>query len=131
MNGLELSRAYYEAWGEPMLREKFPELLPRIAVGLCGSGSECFGYDDEVSRDHDFEPGFCIFLPGEDTVDRRSAFQLERAYAKLPDEFAGYRRQKMSPVGGQRHDAGTARMMHDLAECLFAVFHAHGVPRDF
>jgi hypothetical protein len=28
---------------------------------------------------------------------------MERAYAKLPDEFEGFRRQRISPVGGQRH----------------------------
>ncbi len=86
-----------------MLESGFPELLPYIAVGLCGSGSECFGYDDEISHDHDFEPGFCIFLPSEETVDRRAAFQLERAYAKLPKEFLGFKRQTVSPVGGSRH----------------------------
>ena len=102
MNGLELSRAFYEAYGAPMLREQFPGLLPQLAVGLLGSGSECFGYDDDVSRDHDFEPGFCIFLPGEDVVDRRAAFQLERAYAKLPKEFEGFRRPVLLPVGGAR-----------------------------
>ena len=68
-----------------------------------GSGSECYGFDDEVSRDHDFEPGFCLFIPGEEIVDRRTAFLLERAYAKLPAEFEGFRRQRISPVGGQRH----------------------------
>ncbi len=86
-----------------MLESGFPELMPYIAVGLCGSGSECFGYDDEISQDHDFEPGFCIFLPSEETVDRRAAFQLERAYAKLPKEFMGFKRQTVSPVGGSRH----------------------------
>ena len=85
-----------------MLETQFPQLLPKLAVGLFGSGSECFGFDDEVSRDHDFEPGFCIFLPGEDRVDRRSAFLLERAYAKLPKEFMGFRREILLPVGGAR-----------------------------
>ncbi|MBQ7475177.1 MAG: DUF4037 domain-containing protein [Clostridia bacterium] len=103
MKGLELSRGYYGEFGEPMLREKFPDLLPFVAVGFCGAGSECLGYDDEVSRDHDFEPGFTIFLPGEDVVDRRRAFELERAYAKLPSEFAGVPRLKLAPVGGARH----------------------------
>ena len=102
MGGLELARAYYEAHGAPMLREQFPELLPRIAVGLFGSGSECFGYDDEISRDHDFEPGFMLLLPGEDAVDRRTAFLLERAYDRLPREFMGLRRGLMAPVGGPR-----------------------------
>ena len=103
MNGLELARAFYAEYGEPMLREQFPHLLDKIAVGLCGSGSECFGFDDDVSRDHDFEPGFCLFLPDESVVDRRDAFQLERAYAKLPKEFGGLRRSRVQPVGGSRH----------------------------
>lgn len=108
MNGLELSRRFYEAFGAPMLHREFPELEEVIAVGLAGAGSECFGYDDEVSRDHDFEPGFCLFLPDEEVIDRRAAFRLERAYAKLPEEFLGFRRLKISPVGGNRH--GVIRM---------------------
>ena len=103
MNGLELARAFYTQYGESMLREQFPDLADKIAVGLCGSGSECFGFDDDVSRDHDFEPGFCLFLPDESVIDRRCAFQLERAYAKLPKEFGGLRRSLVQPVGGSRH----------------------------
>lgn len=103
MKGLELSKSYYEKFGKPMLESEFPELLPYIAVGFVGSGSERYGFDDEVSTDHDFEPGFCIFLPGEDVVDRRSAFLLERAYAKLPKEYMGYKRLPLSPVGGNRN----------------------------
>ena len=79
MKGLELSEAFYETFGKPMLEEQFPELLPSLAVGLFGSGSECFGYDDDISQDHDFEPGFCIFLPDESQVDRHSEFLLQRA----------------------------------------------------
>lgn len=86
-----------------MLEEQFPELLPYLAAGLFGSGSECFGYDDELSRDHDFEPGFCLLLPEEAIVDRRCEFLLERAYAKLPKEFMGVSRAVMLPVGGARH----------------------------
>ena len=103
MTGLELGRAYWEAYGVPMIREQFPEYEEIIAAALTGSGSECYGFDDEVSRDHDFEPGFCLFIPGEEIVDRRTAFLLERAYAKLPAEFEGFTRQKLQPVGGQRH----------------------------
>lgn len=103
MNGLELSRAYFEEYGRPMLEEKFSEILHLLAVGFTGSGSEHYGFDDDISRDHDFEPGFCIFIPGEDVIDRKTAFQLERAYAKLPKEYQGVKRQMMSPVGGNRH----------------------------
>ncbi len=103
MKGIELSRAFFEEHGKPMLENEFRELLPFLAAGLFGSGSECFGFDDELSTDHDFEPGFCIFLPDESVIDRRSAFLLERAYAKLPKEFMGYKRNMLSPVGGARH----------------------------
>ena len=114
MKGLELARAYFEEYGRPMLEEQFPELLPKLAAGLTGSGSECFGFDDEVSRDHDFEPGFCLFLPGEDVVDRRSAFLLERAYARLPKEYNGVKRSLMQPVGGARR--GVIRIEDFLME---------------
>ena len=103
MKGLELSKQFYLNYGKEMLEGSFSDYLPFISVGLIGAGSEVLGYDDEVSTDHDFEPGFCIFLPNEDVIDRKIAFQMERSYAKLPDEFMGYTRQKLSPVGGARH----------------------------
>jgi hypothetical protein len=103
MKGLELAKKYYDAFGASMIHEQFPELENIMAVGLVGAGSECFGFDDEISQDHDFEPGFCIFIPDESVIDRKTAFRLERAYAKLPSEFCGYERQKISPVGGNRH----------------------------
>ena len=103
MKGLKLSRAYFEEYGRPMLEKDFPQLLPFLAAGLTGSGSECFGFDDNISQDHDFEPGFCLFLPGEDIIDRRTAFLLERAYAKLPKEFCSLKRSLLQPVGGSRH----------------------------
>ena len=103
MKGLELSKKYFETYGRPMLAADFPEIADTIAAGLIGSGSECFGYDDELSRDHDFEIGFCLFIPGEDVIDRQCAFRLERAYAKLPGEFIGFRKSALNPVGGSRH----------------------------
>ena len=114
MRGLELSERYFLECGLPMLRAEFPSLLPHLSAGLLGSGSECFGYDDEISRDHDFEPGFCLLLPEEDVIDRRTAFRLERAYAALPREFLGYRRAPLSPVGGNRH--GVLRLADLLLE---------------
>lgn len=102
MKGLDISRSYYFEYGEPMLEREFPEILPVIAAGLCGSGSECFGYDDVISTDHDFDPGFCIFIPGEEVIDRRTAFLLERAYASLPREYMGFRRPPLDPAGGNR-----------------------------
>lgn len=114
MKGLELSKKYFETYGRPMLAADFPELSDKIAAGLIGSGSECFGYDDEISQDHDFEIGFCLFLPGEDVIDRQCAFRLERAYAKLPGEFMGFRKSALNPVGGSRH--GVIRVQDFLLE---------------
>ena len=49
------------------------------------------------------EPGFCMFIPGEELIDSKTAFLLERAYSKLPKEFMGFRRNVLNPVGGNRH----------------------------
>ena len=98
MGALELSFRYFRQL-QPKLQEAFPDLYPRMAVGMAGNGSECFGYDDSLSEDHDFEPGFCIFLPDESIVDSRTAFRLERAYSKLPREFCGYRRSNSRKKG--------------------------------
>ncbi len=103
MKGLELSKRFFEEYGRPMLETDFADLLPFLAVGLVGSGSECFGFDDELSRDHDFAAGFCIFLPEEAVVSRADAFRLERAYSKLPKTFLGVERSLVNPVGGNRH----------------------------
>lgn len=101
MQGIEISKLFFEQYGMPMLQAEFNHILPLLAIGLCGSGSECYGYDDEISRDHDFEAGFCIFVP--ESIDRKVEFQLKRAYNKLPKEFMGIKRGIVSPVGGNRH----------------------------
>lgn len=103
MKGLEIAEKYYLEFGKKMIDEEFSDIKDKIAVGLVGSGSECFGFDDDISRDHDFEAGFCIFIPDEDIIDRKKAFALERAYAKLPKEFMGLKKSLISPVGGSRH----------------------------
>lgn len=103
MKGLEISKAFWEECGRPVIEERFPELMGLIAVGLVGAGSECYGYDDDISRDHDFEHGFCIYLPDEERVSRRQEFLLGRAYESLPKEYMGLRRSLFNPAGGNRH----------------------------
>ena len=85
MNGIELAEKFYRELGEPMLVSQFPELLPRLAIGIAGRGSECFGFDDETSRDHDFSIGFTIWLSAED--DARYGFKLSRAYSNIAKEI--------------------------------------------
>ncbi len=81
MNGLEEAKLLYEQRGKEILHTCFPEYEGRIAVGLAGHGSECFGYDDELSRDHDFEPGFCLWLTDEDDI--HIGPRLARSYREL------------------------------------------------
>lgn len=92
VSGMELSRAFYEQCGRPMIAEKFPEYEGKIAVGLVGKGSDCFGYDDASSTDHDWGPEFCMWV----TEETYAAIgkELEAAYEGLPTEFNGYKRMK-------------------------------------
>ncbi|MCR5300862.1 MAG: DUF4125 family protein [Lachnospiraceae bacterium] len=97
VSGLELSRMYYEKFGKQMIHEKFPKYEDRIAVGLVGEGSECFGFDDELSTDHDFGPGFCMWLAKEDF--KKIGKELQKEYEKLPKEFMGYSRLETAKAG--------------------------------
>ena len=116
MNGLELSEAYYRTYGEELLRTAFPELYPRLAAGICGPGSENLGFDDEVSRDHDFDPGFFIWLSAEDY--KKNELRLSRAYDKLPREFMGVKLQGESAYGNARHGVReTGAFFAELTGC--------------
>ena len=86
MKGLEEARAFYENFGREMLHDRFPDFEDRIAVGLAGRGSECFGFDDAISRDHDFEQGFCLWLT--DADDLLIGEELSHAYRELPHRRA-------------------------------------------
>ena len=77
MKGLELSRAYFLDSVLPRLERDHPELLPCLAAGLVGNGSDCFGYDDEISRDHDWGVEYFLWLP-EDLAGQRQNLEAWR-----------------------------------------------------
>lgn len=98
--GMEISRMYYENYGEKMLKEKFPQCFDRITVGLMGHGSECFGFDDVFSMDHDFGPGFCVWLEEKDA--EKYGKEMEEEYEKLPKTFGNIPPRKISVHGQNR-----------------------------
>ncbi len=88
--GLDICREYFERLGLPVIREKFPEYIHEMAFGLVGEGSDCYGFDDEVSRDHDWGPGFCIWVS--DALYEKIGAKLQECYDELPSDFLGFKR---------------------------------------
>jgi len=88
MTGLELSRSYWIDVVEPALVRGAPGLAERTAAGLVGPGSECLGLDDAVSRDHDWGPRVCLWVPGD--MDRRDVDRLWELYRGLDPTHRGF-----------------------------------------
>jgi len=99
VKGLTLAERYFTTYGLPLIRNKFSDFKERIAAGLIGLGSECLGFDDEFSMDHDWGPGFCIWLTQSD-YDRIGQPLMEE-YQRLPRTFDGFER-KISEWGEGR-----------------------------
>ncbi len=99
-HGLDICHEYFEKVGYPVFKERFADYLPELAFGLAGEGSDCYGFDDKVSRDHDWGPEFCIFVTDE-TYEKIGA-ELEKTYAELPAEFDGYKRAQTVQGSGRR-----------------------------
>lgn len=94
--GMQLAQSYWQTYGKPLLDQpKFAEYKNRIAAGLVGHGSECYGFDDEISRDHDFGPGFCLWLTDEDYG--KIGADLQAAYDALPKKYAGFESRSETP----------------------------------
>ncbi len=82
-NVIDKNRSFYEEYVKDLIHNRFGEYEDRIAVGIAGEGSDCFGYDDEISRDHDFGTGVCLWVTEEDM--HRFGYQLSIAYHELAD----------------------------------------------
>ena len=99
MKGMELCRTYFEEYGRPMIEKQFAAYKEHAAAGLVGEGSECMGFDDELSKDHDFGPGFCIWLPQD--IYNQAGMQMQQAYDALPGMWHSVERIQ-TPQGGGR-----------------------------
>lgn len=61
-NAISLSREFFEEEIEPLLQENLPEVLNIASIGIAGTGSDALGYDDELSKDHDYEIKVILWL---------------------------------------------------------------------
>lgn len=94
--GMQLAQSYWQTYGKALLADpKFAKYKNRIAAGLVGHGSECYGFDDEISRDHDFGPGFCLWLTDKDYAEIGA--DLQTAYDALPRKYAGFGSRNETP----------------------------------
>ena len=97
MKGLDLSYEFFKK-SEPVLREKLSEYWPYLAFGLVGEGSECFGFDDSFSRDHDWGADFCIWIP--DEMYEKAAPVIKSVYSSL--DRTGFPSRAVSDQGAGR-----------------------------
>ena len=90
MQGLELCRKYFENAALPRLKTDYTSLFPRLAAGLVGNGSECFGYDDEASRDHDWGVDFFIWVTeaDRDKIPELTLWKRELLENIAPPEYS-------------------------------------------
>ena len=95
MNGIELSKKFFFEAGLPLLQERYPGLVDRVAAGLVaggfdsGCGSEIGGFDDELSRDHNWGPRFFLFMTEQDKQEKGEEVQ-KYLDENLSAEFAGF-----------------------------------------
>lgn len=106
VSGLKLARAFWTQLGKPMIAAKYPQYAGRIAAGLVGHGSECYGFDDAYSQDHDFGPRFCLWLTDEDYA--AIGEQLEADYEALPRKFSVDAQGRVTFEAHARSDASGA-----------------------
>ena len=97
IQGLELAEEFYECVAKESLFEAFEAFVPRMAIGLVGEGSECLGFDDTISMDHDWGPGFCIWLNHEDY--KLIGKDLQDWYENLPTSYRGLERKIVDGSG--------------------------------
>lgn len=104
MQGLELTREFFEK-NKYIFKQSFPKVYDRLAFGLVGEGSECFGYDDEISKDHDYEPSFNIWMTEEDF--KNYGTEIQKIYDELPKKLNGELLKNQSAYGNNRRGVST------------------------
>lgn len=99
LKGITLARVYYEQYGKgsfDKLQKEIQKADPEfnVTIAKTGEGSDCFGFDDILSKDHDFGPGFGVFVTRQQY--EQYGTELEQVYDNLPDTFRGF--TKPAPI---------------------------------
>lgn len=96
MTGMEWSRKFWGEVAQSAFDREFPQLKNKAAAGSVGNGSECFGFDDELSTDHDWGTDFFLWVT-EDAADSIPA--LTKWKADLLAAHPEYPRRKQTELG--------------------------------
>ena len=99
--GLQLSELFYKEAVQPLLAQRFPDLV--YSAALIGSGSDVLGFDTPQSMDHDWGSKLMLFLGEADHQAHRDEID-QTLRRELPREIHGY------PTSFGRHENGTTVM---------------------
>jgi hypothetical protein len=130
MQGIELSRRFYTDVVRPWLSAVVPEL--RYAAALMGYGSELLGFDDEMSRDHNWGPRVHLVVDRDDfdTYARRLVEEFSRiAPANYLGEPIGWRSRPHPAANGPEAAGALAHGLefHTLENLLDTHFATRSV----
>lgn len=101
--GIVIAESFFKEFGLPVINQYFPELTDRISAGLLGEGSEMLGFDDELSRDHDWGPSFILFLEEQDVQMYRQSLAAKLNELR-PDSFQNINLTKTKAITVQTID---------------------------
>ena len=125
LQGLELSRRFHAEVVAPWLAAALPGL--RHAAALNGAGSEVLGFDDAMSRDHDWGPRLLLFVSEADFATHAEwllasfADAIPPTFLGTPTAFAGRSRPPLEGPGARgdaRHGLEVWTLRAQLGELL-------------
>jgi hypothetical protein len=88
MKTLEMCQAFWREVGLPLFQRALPQIVECAAAGLA-IDSAAIGWDDDLSRDHDWGPRFDLFVPEASLAENGEL--IRNVLRRLPREFRGTR----------------------------------------